>query len=80
MGKIGVTVFIIGRYTPCGDDVLIKAKIDHIQHRQFVAYTVGDEPGEWRFSKKHIGKAVFCEREAVEKVLEENRREAGDTP
>ena len=73
--KIGDTVFIIGRYTPCGDDVLIEAKIDHIQHRQFVAYTVGDEPGEWHFSKRYVGKSVFTTREAA---LEANHSKAGD--
>jgi hypothetical protein len=75
--KIGDTVFIIGRYTPCGDDVLVEAKIDHIQHRQFVAYTVGDEPGEWHFSRRHVGKSVFTAREAA---LDANHSKAGDRP
>lgn len=56
--KIGDVVFLLGRYTPCGETVIVEAKIDHIQHRQFVAYTV-DGPGEWHFSRRHIGKSAF---------------------
>lgn len=36
--KIGDTVFVLGRYLPCGETQVVEAKIDHIEHRQFVAY------------------------------------------
>lgn len=68
--KIGDIVFVLGRYLPCGKTHVVEAKIDHIEHRQFVAYNV-EGYGEWRFSKKHIGKSVFNTFDAAKKVLGE---------
>lgn len=68
--KIGDTVFALGRYLPCGETQVVEAKIDHIAHRQFVAYTVQGH-GEWRFSKKNIGKSVFDTFDAAKKALGE---------
>ena len=71
--KIGDTVYIIGKYLPFSSEpyVLIYGKIECIKHRQFVVY----DRGEWRFSRKHLGKCVFLTREEAEKALEEREKE-----
>ena len=66
--KVGDTVFVLGRYTPCGETVIVEAMISHIEHRQFAAYTVNGH-GEWRFSRKDVGKAVFFTRAEAEAAL-----------
>ena len=71
--KIGDTVYIIGKYLPYTTEpyVIVSGKIECIKHRQFVVY----DKGEWRFSRKHLGKCVFLTREAAEKALEDKRKE-----
>ncbi len=72
--KIGDTVFIIGKYTffaPAGTPKIIEAKISHIKHRQFVAYEIDNEHGEWCFSQKHLNVTVFLTRKEAENVLKE---------
>lgn len=75
--EIGITVFVLGRYTPCGKTIVVEAKIDHIEHRQFVAYTV-DGPGEWRFSRKNFGRSVFANRAEAEAAQREEGQDGSN--
>ena len=71
---IGDIVYIIGKYMPDSSSptVLLKCKISHIKHRQFIAYRVDGGPGEWPFSKKHYNKCVFKdENKAIKQFNEE---------
>lgn len=61
--SIGDRVYIIGKFHPLGEPVLITATISHIQHRQFVACGEGNLFGIWCFSRKHYNKAVFTDKE-----------------
>ena len=72
--KIGDTVYIIGKYLPYTTEpyVIVSGKIECIKHRQFVVY----DKGEWRFSRKHLGKCVFLTREEAEKELERRKEDA----
>lgn len=70
--KIGDMVYIIGKYIPSSTEpyVLVSGKIECIKRRQFVVY----DNGEWRFSRKHLGKCVFLNREEAEKALAERKK------
>lgn len=71
---IGDTVYILGKYyfDPCAPLLLLECKISHIEHRQFVAYRLDGETGDWKFSKKDHNKCVFTDKD---KAIEEwNRR------
>lgn len=65
---IGDTVYILGKYLPDSSAplLLLECKISHIKRRQFVAYRVDGEVGEWCFSKKDFNKTVFKEKEKAE--------------
>ena len=66
--KIGDKVYIIGKYSvdPSEQAQIMYVEIAYTHQRQFVAYRLDGEPGEFRFSNKHIGKCVFLtEEEAI---------------
>ncbi len=71
--QIGDIVYILGKYTfdSAEKPQLLEVKISHIKHRQFIAYRTDDGPGEWPFSKKHLGKCVFLTYDEAEKALKE---------
>ncbi len=73
--SVGDTVFILGKYLPDFSSplLLLECKISHIKRRQFVAYRVDGEVGEWRFSRKDLGKCVFKDKEEAEKEWEKRK-------
>lgn len=71
--SIGDIVYVIGKYLPDSEALLLDCKISHIKNRQFVAYRTDGKVGEWRFSKKHYNKAVFKDKEKA--IAKFNRRE-----
>ena len=70
--SIGDIVYVLGKYLPFLEGLLLECKISHIKNRQFVAYRTDGKVGEWRFSKKHYNKAVFKDKEKA--IAEFNRR------
>ena len=73
--SVGDTVFILGKYLPNSSSplLLLECNISHIKHRQFVAYRVDGEVGEWCFSKKDYNRTVFKERKVAEKEWERRK-------
>lgn len=65
---VGDVVYVLGKYMVRADFpvCIIRAEINHVRHRQFVAYGL-DDYSEWRFSAKHYNKSVFkSKQEAIE--------------
>lgn len=73
--KVGDICYILGRYTPDGDTKIVEIEIIKVWNNgKVLAYTTGNEPGEWKFYQSYLGKVVFYTREEAEEALKEEEK------
>lgn len=73
--KAGDIVYILGKYTPDGNVKIVEVEIQKTwKNGKALAYTTGDEPGEWKFAKRDLNQLIFRTREEAEEWL--NRRKS----
>lgn len=78
--KVGDIAYILGRYTPDGDTKIVEIEIIKAWNNgKVLAYTTGNEPGEWKFYQSYYGKVVFHTREEAEKALKQEENHESDT-
>ena len=72
---IGDVVYIFGKYSYDIDApvYVIKAKIDHVRNRKFVAYSLEDY-SEWHFSTADYNKSVFKSKTEANLALCKRKR------
>ena len=71
--KVGDIVSILGKYTLGGDVKVVEVEIQKTwENGKVLAYTTGNEPGEWNFRQSDMNR-VFRTREEAERALKEEK-------
>lgn len=71
--KAGDIVYILGKYTPDGKVKIVEVEIQKTwENGKVLAYTTGNEPGDWKFYQSHLNKVVFRTRKEAERAVKEN--------
>lgn len=74
--KVGDVVYILGKYTLDGDTKVVEVKIQKTwKNGKVLAYTTGNEPGEWNFRQSDMKwNCIFRTREEAERILKEEQK------